>query len=91
MSIDQNYNSPSIGLFAVDFFFFIVLLLVGLRTNNIWPLVACGFQLCSVSFHLAYLLHAEIPSTAYFVGLQLPSCAVIATIGFGCWTSNRRS
>jgi hypothetical protein len=78
----NNWTHPQLGLFLVDSTFLGVLIFIGINSNKIWPLVACGFQLCSVALHVANFIHPERRS-AYLAALQLPSSAVVAAIFWG--------
>ena len=79
---ENNWAHPQTGLLVVDAAFLAALLLAAMRTSLLWPLVATGFQLCSVALHLAELIHPE-EELGYLAALQIPSTAVIGVIFYG--------
>jgi hypothetical protein len=65
--------------------FFLVLLVVSLRTERFWPLVACGFQLLAVLTHAAKLIDKGVAQWAYITAGVIWTYLVLLAMGIGTW------
>ena len=81
--LSHTWTAPLSGVFGVDILLLISLFVIGATSSKLWPLLACGFQLCEVCLHVAFWLQPSLWSYAYYVGLQITSCAVLLAIGVG--------
>ena len=89
IQLSQAWVGPNAGLLIIDFCLFLAFLAIGFKSEKVWPLIACGFQLCGVCLHIAYWAKPQLLSYAYFVAMQITSCAVLAAIGVGVFQAYR--
>ena len=74
---------------AVDVGFFLILLVLVLKSDRIWLLFAAAFQLLQIVIHLAIMADGGVRSLAYVNGLGVFSYGVLLSITVGTWLNHR--
>lgn len=89
----ENFFDLQWGILLVDALFLAILGWLAVTTNRTWLLFAAAFQLLAVVIHVAIMVESDVRSLAYFRGLIIWSCLVLASLGVGtwqCWRMRRR-
>lgn len=75
---------------TLDFFAAVFLVVIALRANRMYTLWIAGFQLISLSSHVARELTGAMSPLAYLIMAVFPSYLQILTLGLGLWSHRRR-
>lgn len=74
---------------VVDVGFFLILLVLVLKSDRIWLLFASAFQLLQIVIHLAIMADDGVRSLAYANALGVFSYGVLLSITVGTWLNHR--
>jgi len=91
---DQRFQGPQWANFASDSAFFVVILVVALRSRSYWPLFAASFQLLEVVTHAASAVDRHLSAWAYITANVIWTYLVLGSIAVGTlgdWRVRRRS
>ena len=83
--INDTYNHMQIAVFAIDGLLMFALISIALRSDRFWPLWATAFQLLELLMHIAMLVDHTVRPRAYYVGMEISSYLILASLALGAW------
>lgn len=86
---DHRWTQLQWGGFAGDTAFFVLLVVVALRSRRYWPLWAAGFQLLAVITHAAMLVDRQLSQWAYITANVIWSYLLLFSLAYGTWSAWR--
>lgn len=84
------YASPETGLLLIDILLLGVFLWLLASTDRYWPIWAVGFQLVTVTTHLAKMLQPDVVAAAYANFADLWAYPIMAALTIGTFQHRRR-
>jgi hypothetical protein len=82
---DTTWPHIQKAVFASDVAYFILLLVIALRTYRYWPLTAAGFQLLAVMTHVAKMIDNGMGQWAYVTAGVIWTYLLLIALGVGVW------
>ena len=74
----------------IDGLLLMVLTLIALRADRLWPIILAGLQLSASFVHLAKTIYPDLPASGYAVLLQMWSWPMLAVTAWGTRQHQKR-
>jgi hypothetical protein len=87
---DHRFVGPQWAEFASDTAFFVLILVVALRSGRYWPLFAAAFQLLEVITHTASIVARHLSAWAYITANVIWTYLLLGSLAYGVWGHLRR-
>ena len=87
---DHRFAGPQWPAFVSDTAFFLLILVVALRSGHYWPLFAAAFQLLEVVTHLASTVARHLSAWAYITANVIWTYLLLGSLAIGVWGHMRR-